>query len=69
MQNIETKVDEGFKSLKDDNARVEKLILDFMKTSENKFANKWVENAMSYAIYTVMGIVLSALIYLVVTIK
>ena len=58
MQNIEKKVDEGFEA-----------VIKRLDEMEGKFAGKWVERAMSWAIYTVMGIVLTALIYLVVTIK
>lgn len=77
MQNIETKMCEGFKSLKEDNirveesmnkniARLESSLTDFIKSSENKYANIWVEKAVSWTGYTIAGTVLVALLYLVV---
>ena len=77
MSNIETKVLDGFKALKIDNERVEvsvktdilrleNSLKEFITQSEKKFASKWVENAVSWAGYTIVGAVLLALIYLVV---
>ena len=54
MENIEKKVDEGFEA-----------VIKRLDGMEDKFADKWVEKAMSWAIYTVMGAVLLALVYLV----
>lgn len=77
MKNIETQMQDGFKALKIDNTRVEESVKndilrlenslkEFIVNSEKKFADKWVENAVSWAGYTIVGVVLLALIYLVV---
>jgi DNA helicase IV len=67
MENIEKKVDDGFKSLKGDNERIEKIILDFMEKSEKKFADKWVEKAVSWAGYFIIAGVLTALMAVVLS--
>lgn len=77
MKNIETQMQDGFKALKIDNERVEvsvktdilrleNALKDFMNNSEKKFADKWVENVVSWVGYTIVGAVLLALIYVVV---
>lgn len=77
MTNIENQVKDGFKALKIDNERVEtsvktdilrleESLKEFITNSESKFASKWVENAMSYTIYTIIGVVLTSIVYLVI---
>ncbi len=66
VDNIEKKVDEGFKNAKEDNSELKKMITDFIEKSENRFASKWVENAIKWFIGLVMTMVLSAIIYLVI---
>lgn len=77
MENIDTKVEAGFKALKEDNIRVEvsvkadilrleNALKEFITGTEKKFASKWVETAVSWATYTVIGLVISSLVYLVV---
>jgi len=55
MQNIEKKVDDGFEA-----------VIKRLDEMENKFAGKWVEKAMSWAIYTIIGTVLVSLLYVVI---
>lgn len=55
MDNIEQKMDEGFEA-----------VIKRLDGMENKFADKWVEKAVSWFVYTVVGTVVMALLYLVV---
>lgn len=67
MENIEKKVEAGFLAQKEDTKRLEGMFIEFMEKSETRFADKWVEKAVSWAGYFIIGTVLTALMALVVT--
>jgi hypothetical protein len=46
MDNIEKKVDDGFKATDARFDNMEKLVKDFIEKSESKFASKWVEKVL-----------------------
>lgn len=62
MLNLEKKFD----SFSEDNLEAHKEIKEMVEKAMESKAGKWVEDAIRWFIYLVMGIVLSALIYLVV---
>ena len=54
MDNIEAKVDE-----------LKNIMTDFIEKSDQKFANKWVERALSWGLYTIASVVLLSLMGLI----
>ena len=66
MNNIEKKVDAGFLESEKRNEELKKMLTDFIEKSENRFASKWVEDALKWVLYLGAGIIISALIYLVI---
>lgn len=67
MENIEKQVEAGFLAQKENTERLEKMLIEFIEKSETKFSAKWVEKAVSWTGYVVIGTVLAALMALVVT--
>lgn len=62
LDKIDTKIDDRFKSL-------ENKIDKFTSYSEERFASKWVENAIRWLMYTIMGVLVTSLLALVVRIS
>lgn len=65
MNNIENKVDEGFKASEKQIEDVKNLLTNFIEKSEKKFASKWVEKAIWSAASIVGTSVLLAVLSLV----
>lgn len=66
MENIEEKVDEGFKDNKKTNERIEKKIDDFILASEKKFAGMWVEQGAKWVITLIIGSIIVATLALTI---
>lgn len=62
MEDITKKIDEHSKQNASDFAEIKEMIKEAMDTK----AGVWVENAMRWFIYTVMGVVVVALIYTII---
>lgn len=66
MQNIEKKVDDGFEVTQDRFDSIENLIKDFAQKSEDRFASKWVEQAVKWVCALVATAVVGAVLSLVI---
>lgn len=66
MENIEEKVDEGFKDNKKTNERIEKKLDDFILASEKKFAGMWVEQGVKWVLTLIIGSIIMATLALTI---
>jgi hypothetical protein len=62
MTNIEKKFDDFC----DSNSKAHLEIKEMIEKAMSSKADAWVEDALKWVIYTVMGIVITALVYLVI---
>lgn len=72
MTTAQTKLallEQAQKTMSDEISEIKEIVKNFdqkLDKALEKKADVWVEKAISWAIYTVVGIVLSAMVYLVI---
>lgn len=66
MDNIEEKVDAGFKASEQRHADLKKIMTDFIEKSEDRFASKWVEKAIWGVCTIVFTSVIVAILSLII---
>lgn len=66
MSNLEGQVKTGFKETKDDIGELNRKFDAFITSAEGRFASKWVEDGLKWAISLILGAVILALVALVI---
>lgn len=65
MDNIEEKIEEGFKASEQRHHDLRKIMTDFIDKSEDKFASKWVEKVLwgvAATMFTSIGLAILSLV-------
>jgi hypothetical protein len=66
MNNVEKKVDEGFRDARDEMVKLNTKLDLFIESAESKFASKWVETTLARINWIIIIAIIGAILSLVV---